>query len=80
MEIHKIQRATHILVTLLIILYLLTGFGITNYQIVEPLTLGLLTKALSQQIHMVLALPFIMVLALHIYFAWMRKCPDDRKK
>ena len=75
MEMRQIQKAAHILVTILIILYLLTGLGITNYQIVEPLTLGLLTKALSQKIHMALALPFIIVLALHIYFALSRKKP-----
>jgi hypothetical protein len=40
---------------------------------VQPLTLGVLTKALSQQIHSVLALPFVIVLALHMYFAWFRK-------
>ncbi len=73
MEMRKIQNAVHLLVVLLVILYLLTGFGITNYQIVEPLTLGLLGKALSEQIHLALALPFIIVLALHIYFAYFRK-------
>ncbi|MFA5411812.1 MAG: cytochrome b/b6 domain-containing protein [Candidatus Micrarchaeia archaeon] len=71
------QKAVHILITLCILLYLLTGFGITNYQIVQPLTLGLLPKALSQQIHMSLALPFIILLILHIYFAWIRK-PDGK--
>jgi cytochrome b subunit of formate dehydrogenase len=73
MEMRKIQKAVHILVVLLVILYILTGFGITNYQMVQPLTLGVLTKALSQQIHSVLALPFVIVLALHMYFAWFRK-------
>lgn len=68
-----VRKGVHVLVTVLVLLYIITGFGITDYRAVEPLTLGLLTKALSQQIHRALAAPFIIVLALHIYFTLTQK-------
>lgn len=54
-------------------IYLLTGFGITEYRIVEQLTLGLLSKALSFRVHISLEIPFVVLLLLHISFrpiAW----------
>jgi hypothetical protein len=55
------------LLTVLVIVYLITGFGITEYRIVEPLTFGLLTKSLAQRIHMNIEIPFIILLVLHIW-------------
>jgi hypothetical protein len=48
-------------------MYLITGFGITEYRIVESLTFGLLTKSLAQKIHMNIEIPFIVLLVLHIW-------------
>ncbi len=59
-------KTIHALITILVILYLVSGLGITQYQSVEPLTFGLLTKALAFKIHSLLFWPFIIVLALHI--------------
>ena len=50
-----------------IVVYLITGFGMTEYRIVEPLTFGLLTKLLAFKIHTVLWMPFLILLILHIY-------------
>lgn len=36
------------------ILLVLTGFGITRYEVITPLTLGLLDKAVSYKIHVLL--------------------------
>ncbi len=55
------------LLTALVIIYLVTGFGITEYRIVEPLTLGLLSKSLAQKIHLNIEIPFIILLILHIW-------------
>jgi len=38
-----VRRSIHWILTALVIIYLITGFGITEYRIVEPLTFGLLT-------------------------------------
>lgn len=51
----------------LVVLYFVTGFGITEYRTVEALTLGLLTKAISFKVHNSLWIPFLVLLVLHIY-------------
>ena len=61
------KRTIHWLLTVVVIIYLITGFGITEYRIVEPLTFGLLTKNLAHKIHINLEIPFIILLILHIW-------------
>ena len=51
----------------LVVLFLVTGFGITQFRIVESLTGGLLDKNLSFNIHTVLWIPLLILLSLHIY-------------
>jgi len=51
------------------LLFLITGFGITEPWLVRSLTSGLLDKALSQQIHFLLWGPFLIVLVLHMYYS-----------
>jgi hypothetical protein len=64
----RLMKCTiHWLLTVLVIIYLITGFGITEYRIVEPLTFGLLTKSLAQKIHINLEIPLIILLILHIW-------------
>ena len=64
----RVVRITlHWLLTVLVIVYLITGFGITEYRIVETLTFGLLTKSLAQRIHINIEIPFIILLVLHIW-------------
>ena len=55
------------LLTVVVIIYLLTGFGITGYRVVEPLTLGLLTRNVAHMVHINLEIPFIVLLVLHIW-------------
>jgi len=62
-----VKRTIHWLLTVVVIIYLLTGFGITEYRIVESLTFGLLTKSLAQRIHINLEIPFIILVVLHIW-------------
>jgi len=62
-----VRRTIHWLLTVVVIIYLLTGFGITQYRIVEPLTFGLLTKNLAHGIHMNLEIPFIILVVLHLW-------------
>jgi hypothetical protein len=56
----------HVLLLIVISLITLTGFGITNYQLVQDLTFGLLSKSLSFQLHEALVIPLILLLGLHI--------------
>jgi len=62
-----VRRTIHWLLTVVVIIYLITGFGITQYRIVEPLTFGLLTKNLAHIIHMSLEIPFIILVVLHLW-------------
>jgi len=62
-----VRRTIHWLLTVVVIIYLITGFGITQYRIVEPLTFGLLTKNLAHIIHMNLETPFIILVVLHLW-------------
>ena len=48
-------------------LYLISGFGITEFRIVEHLTFGLLSKPLAFMIHDNLLIPLIILMILHIY-------------
>lgn len=81
MNLLKVSKTiTHMLLTVVIILFITTGFGITNYQIVESLTLGGLSKPLSFQIHTNLTIPLILLLIAHIGFTigkkfWKKKQP-----
>jgi cytochrome b subunit of formate dehydrogenase len=62
-----IKKTIHWLLTVVVIIYLITGFGITDYRIVETLTFGLLTKSLAHKIHINIVIPFIILLILHIW-------------
>jgi thiosulfate reductase cytochrome b subunit len=64
--VKRIIRWSLVLVT---ITYILTGFGITEFRVVESLTFGLLTKYWAFQIHMNLEIPFIVLLVLHIFLS-----------
>ena len=50
----------------LALLLVITGLGITEFRVVTPLTLGILGKSLSFQLHSLLWIPFIVVLFLHL--------------
>ncbi len=63
-----IKKTIHWLLTVVVIIYLITGFGITEYRIVETLTFGLLTKSLAHRIHINIVIPFIILLILHMWF------------
>jgi hypothetical protein len=48
------------------VVYLVSGFGITNQDIVGPLTAGIIGKALAFRLHDVLWIPFVALLVLHV--------------
>lgn len=75
-KIH-LNTAVHWLLTLAVLLYLVSGLGISNYQAVEEITFGVLTKELSFKLHGLPFFPFVALLAFHIYFTITRK---KRKK
>ncbi len=71
----KDRDVRHLVVWLLgavTIAFLLSGFGITSSDLVTPLTLGLLGKSVSYQLHTYLWGPFLILLLLHIYLGLKR--------
>jgi ABC-type uncharacterized transport system permease subunit len=73
----NILRITKTLISILLIvvisLFIITGFGITNYRVIESLTFGFLSKPLSFQVHSNLTIPLIILLFIHITFALYKK-------
>jgi thiosulfate reductase cytochrome b subunit len=68
-----VHTLVHVLLLMVIVLFVLTGFGITNYQIVEPLTFGALSKLTAYQIHINLIIPFLILLGTHFVLIVARK-------
>jgi len=62
----NLRRAVGWLLLALALLLVITGLGITEYQTVEAATFGLLPKDLSFQLHNLLWIPFLIVLAAHV--------------
>jgi Ni,Fe-hydrogenase I cytochrome b subunit len=67
------ERAVHWIFTITTIVFVFSGYGITEYRIVEAITLGLLPKALAFQIHMSLGPLFLVLLASHVYLVLRRR-------
>ena len=64
-----IRKTIRWLLLVAVILYALTGFGITEFRTVETLTFGLLTKNLAFRIHEILWIPFAILLAAHVLYS-----------
>lgn len=61
------KQIVHWLLLAVTMLLLVTGFGITQFRIVETLTFGLLSKTLAFKIHSYLWIPLLVLLMSHIY-------------
>lgn len=68
-----IKTLTHVLLTIIIILFIISGFGITNFRLIEAITFGALSKPISFQLHDNLIIPLIILLILHIFFSLQKK-------
>ncbi len=62
----NLRKAVGWLLLAFALLLVVTGLGITDWQIVEAVTFGLLSKALSFQLHNLLWIPFLVILAVHM--------------
>jgi hypothetical protein len=49
---------------------IISGLGIVYYQIINSVTLGLLSKDLAFKIHTLIFVPFLIVLVLHSFMSW----------
>ena len=71
-----IKKTVISLLAVVAVLYIVTGFGITQFRIVETLTLDLLTKNVAFKIHDSLLVPAVVLLALHLYLQFISRNRD----
>jgi thiosulfate reductase cytochrome b subunit len=62
-----IQRTIKWLLLAVTLLFVITGFGITEFRVVETITFGWLGKAWALRLHDNLWIPFLVLLVLHIF-------------
>lgn len=61
-----IRKSVHYLLLVFTVIFIITGFGITEYRIIESITFSVLTKPVSHLIHSNLIIPFVILLILHV--------------
>jgi cytochrome b561 len=61
-----VKRTIHWLLLVVTVLFLITGFGISEFRVVETITLGWLTKSWALRLHDNLWIPFVVLLVLHV--------------
>ncbi|MBN2086176.1 MAG: hypothetical protein JW748_13235 [Anaerolineales bacterium] len=64
----------------LLLFTLLTGYGISDFRIVTPLTLNLLNKAVAQRLHAYTEAPMVILLMLHIGVSVWARSTEAKKK
>jgi len=75
-------RLTRVIVKWLLlavtVLFLITGFGISEFRVVETVTLGWLSKSWAFRLHDNLWIPFVILLVLHVClpFVFKRKVKE----
>jgi hypothetical protein len=62
----NLRRAIGWLLLAFSLVLVITGLGITEWRTVEAVTLGAFTKPLAFQLHTLLWIPFLAVLAAHL--------------
>ena len=72
------ERAVHWMFAVTTIIFVLSGYGIAEYRMVEAITLGLLSKSLAFQIHLSLGPLFLVLLASHIYLVLRRRASTEK--
>ncbi len=73
MDKKLVRKIIHWGLLVIIIIFIITGLGIARYRIIESITLGLLIKPISFQVHTYLIFPLIIFLYLHILLTWKKK-------
>ena len=64
----RTREWVHALLTLTTLIFVVSGMGIAEQNLVSFMTLGILTKERSYQLHSTLLYPFTLLLFMHVYF------------
>ena len=76
----NVRRIIHYGLLVVIIIYVVTGFGISKNRTIGPLTLELLSKPAAFRIHTYLIYPLIVFLYLHIILTYKKNKSQKEKK
>ena len=68
-----LQALTRWLLLLVVLVYVVTGFGITEFRTVERLSGGLLTKNTAFEIHDSLLIALVVLLVTHVFLGRLLK-------
>ena len=76
--LNLIRKIIQWLLLAVTVLFLVTGFGISEFRVVETITLGWLSKSWAFRLHDNLWIPFVVLLALHVLlpFVFKRKVKE----
>jgi len=64
----RIREWVHMLLTFTTFLFIVSGIGIIEFNLIGIVTFGLLTKDRSYLLHSMLLYPFTVLLLLHVYY------------
>jgi cytochrome b subunit of formate dehydrogenase len=64
--LNLIRKIIQWLLLAVTVLFLITGFGISQFRVVETITLGWLSKSWAFRLHDNLWIPFVILIALHV--------------
>ena len=64
-----LRKSVHYLLLVFTVIFIITGFGITEYKVIESITFSALTKPVSYLIHSNIIIPFVILLIIHIFLS-----------
>lgn len=70
MDKKTFKKTVHLTLIILVMVVIVSGLGIGYYQIINTITIGLLSKDLAFKIHTLIFVPFLIVLLLHSFMSW----------
>ena len=79
MSLRMFKKIVRWLLLVAILLYILTGYGISEFRVVESITFGLLSKPLAFKMHNWLIYPTAALLVLHVCLTWVLKAWRKRR-
>jgi cytochrome b subunit of formate dehydrogenase len=71
--LNLIRKIVQWLLLVVTVLFLITGFGISEFRVVETITFGWLSKNWAFRLHDNLWIPFIVLLVLHVLLPFVFK-------
>ncbi len=78
--IRKIARWCGWLALALLLVTMLSGYGISQFRVVDRVTFGLLSKAISHRLHLNIEIPLLVLTLLHVGLVlWGRRSVSKRR-